>query len=99
MGLNTKAPVLAGVFLISIFSLPDWVELIGSLDVVCFEWVRCVWGLTRFFGALVVDFWLGGGGWKSLPSAERLRLAAQLGFCTPDGVQMRGSFASLRMTT
>jgi hypothetical protein len=55
-GLMGKAPVLAGAFLISIFSLPEWVELIGNADVACFYGVRWFGGLTRFSGGPAVDF-------------------------------------------
>ena len=49
MALMGKAPGFPGSFLITEFSLADWVELIGSVDVVCFVWVGWVLGLTGFW--------------------------------------------------
>jgi hypothetical protein len=48
----------------------DWGELIGSLYLVCFVWVRGFWGLTRDFG------------WKNAKNIlEGCDLRSRCGFC------------------
>jgi hypothetical protein len=59
MGLNAKAPVLAGAFLIVISSIAGGVELIGSVDMVCFYGVRWFGGLTGFWGGSLWILWRG----------------------------------------
>ena len=56
MGLNEKAPVLAGAFLIAVFSLADWVKLVCQVYLVLNEVVRWFGGLTGFWAVVVCGY-------------------------------------------